>query len=188
MKKLYLLLAAALTASLAAASAPPVYADSFFMDGIVYDVGDVYRLGAPDELAKVVYTANDEYIVYDTEYDAQAAVGLYMSPSSDMAASGFPYMTATVINGNILEEQFSDRYGNCVTFRMMRGTCDISGGDMSEFTASRPTSVNSANVTLYGSSGGWYTAVVTRDGYSWSVTSTFPLATDEIENYVSLIC
>ena len=187
MKKRYPLLAAAISL-IFAASAPPAYADSFFMDGIVFEVGNMYEPGMPDELAKVVYTANDEYDSYATEYEAQTAVDLYMSPSSEMTVSGFPYMTVTVINNSILEEQFSDRYGNCVTFRMMHGTCDISGGDATKFTASRQTDVNSADVTLYGDIDGWYNAVVTRDGYSWSVTSTFSLATDEIEHFISLIC
>ena len=121
---------------------------------------------------------------YDTLLDAEDAAGFYFDGSYSNP-EGLPFAEYSVTDG-VLQIRYYNTNGDERVVRMAEGSADISSDD-TDYLAVTADRIKDADVSLRGTSCGYYLASWTKGGYTFSVKSNYPMSAEEMENTVGEI-
>lgn len=89
-----------------------------------------------------------------------------------------------VIEGGMIEVDYTGEHGGSVCLRKAVGTDDVSG-DYNSYDLTQTSRIAGQDVTMRGAENAWYVVTWTRDGYSFAVVSTSALTTSQVEALVA---
>lgn len=89
-----------------------------------------------------------------------------------------------VIEGGMIEADYTGEHGGSVCLRKAVGADDVSG-DYNSYDLTQTSRIAGQDVNLRGTENAWHVVTWTRDGYSFAVVSTSALTTSQVEALVA---
>lgn len=181
--KIFTLIVAVMTAAVFSSA---VYAEDHVEHTDIYDNIEICTVDL-DSVKTDEGTESSEANVsggYKTLFDAEEAAGFYFDGSYGNP-EGLPLSEYTV-NDGIMQIRYYNNSGDERTVRMAEGSGDISG-DNTEYLAVQNEMIKNCDVTIKGTSCGYYLATWAKGSYSFSIRSNYPMSAEELESAVEEI-
>ena len=121
-------------------------------------------------------------ISYDS-IDAAAKVLGFKPNTPSYVPAGFSQEDISVIAGEIAQVTYTDKDGNNISYRVAKGSEDISG-DYNKYSINKEVKVNGATVALHGNDK-IVSAVWTNDGYTYAVFMDKGIDEADMINFVA---
>ncbi len=121
-------------------------------------------------------------VSYDSIEKAAKVLGFNPNTPSYVPA-GFSQEDISVIAGEIAQVTYTDKDGNNISYRVAKGSEDISG-DYNVYSINKEVQVNGAKVTLHGNDK-ISSAVWTNDGYTYAVFMDKGIDEADMINFVA---
>ena len=142
-------------------------------------------------VTKKASTANTKTAGYSTKKTTASTKSKSYYYAARSVLGDFPYVkhsyvyqrTASNSRKKIDQYKFSDGYGNTITVRRASGNRDVSG-NTTTYSRSTKAKIGNSYVKIKGSKSGYYLAIWTRNGYAYSVKSSYAMSLDDIEDVV----
>ena len=117
---------------------------------------------------------------------AESLAGFSFAISDSALPEGYGPEAAyiQVIEGGMIEVDYTGEHGGSVCLRKAVGTDDVSG-DYNSYDLTQTSRIEGQDVTLRGAENAWYVVTWTRGGYSFAVVSTSALTTSQVEALVA---